>query len=134
MASLLLVRLVLVGASVGVATGPTIYAISADSADRFFDESNLEATTVGGVLTLSARTPLAVACGAAFRDASSSSDYALFFSGAMDPGVPSLDHDVALEGVTGDGDVRFFAFLPFGRGVYVSATYALRDGALSPQP
>ena len=34
-------------------------------------------------------------------------------------------------GVAGDGDVRFFAFLPFGRGVYVSATYALRDGALA---
>ena len=96
-------RLVLVGASVGVATGPTIYAISADSADRFFDESNLEATTVGGVLTLSARTPLAVACGAAFRDASSSSDYALFFSGAMDPGVPSLVSTSLPTGVSSTG-------------------------------
>jgi hypothetical protein len=46
----------------------------------------------------------------------------------MDPGTPSIDHDVALAAGESDAEVRFFAFMPFGRGVYVSATYALSGG------
>ena len=110
-----------------VASTDEVYDFTAASADGFFDASAPSAAVVDGATVLSATTPLATACGAAFR-ASGAGAFSLYFSEAMDPGTPSLDHDVALSAGESDGEVRFFAFLPFGRGVYVSATYALSGG------
>ncbi|KAH8084977.1 hypothetical protein JL720_7685 [Aureococcus anophagefferens] len=107
-----------------VASTDEVYDFTAASADGFFDASAPSAAVVDGATVLSATTPLATACGAAFR-VSGAGAFSLYFSEAMDPGTPSLDHDVALAAGESDGEVRFFAFLPFGRGVYVSATYAL---------
>ncbi|KAH8072729.1 hypothetical protein JL721_3374 [Aureococcus anophagefferens] len=110
-----------------VASTDEVYDFTAASADGFFDASAPSAAVVDGATVLSATTPLATACGAAFR-VSGAGAFSLYFSEAMDPGTPSLDHDVALAAGESDGEVRFFAFLPFGRGVYVSATYAGGDG------
>ncbi|KAH8043242.1 hypothetical protein JL722_15263 [Aureococcus anophagefferens] len=105
-----------------VASTDEVYDFTAASADGFFDASAPSAAVVDGATVLSATTPLATACGAAFR-AFGAGAFSLYFSEAMDPGTPSLDHDVALAAGESDGEVRFFAFLPFGR--VVSATYAL---------
>ena len=113
---------------VGAYAGWGTYSLAAGSADRFFDESFPSVSTAaGGGAVVSATTPLAVACGVAVRPAGAST-FTLYVSGGMDPGAPSVAHEIALDGFDGDGDLRMFAFLPFGRGVFLSATYALEEG------
>ena len=106
------------------------YSLTDADADAFFEASSVAASTgPDGVTVLTASTPLATACGAAVLE-EDTEEYGLHFSSSMDPGTPSLDHEVSL-GTVVDGSVRLFAFLPFGRGIYVSATYELQGGAFS---
>ena len=93
-------------------------------------------------------TPLAVGCGASLLsfDSTSSDDeyyWKHIFSEAMDTSIPSVEHEIqySLDSYAVDIDTastmdasnksngtiafRMFAFLPYGKGIFLSRTYAL---------
>jgi hypothetical protein len=121
------------------------------SAERFFANSNINVLEDDqGSLSWTASTPLAVGCGVSILSATQSvtgdNNYEYYwqhvFSDTMDASVPTVDHVISFDasdltlvdvdtgasqsdGTIGKLAFRMFAFLPYGKGVFVSRSYAL---------
>ncbi|KAL3800916.1 hypothetical protein ACHAWO_000049 [Cyclotella atomus] len=118
------------------------------TAERFFANSNINVAydEDSNAITWTAQTPLAVGCGASVLIADETVDgyqWQHLFSDMMEASVPTIDHAITLNlnDITSIVDIetgspmsdgsskiafRMYAFLPYGKGVLASRTYALQ--------